>query len=220
MGGYEKAHMNGTITYVPVSNTEYWEFKLDKVVLNQTSSYNKRVVNLCSQGCLAYPNTGDFLIYGPANDIKTINRFLYADYIPYLDRYEVSWHWNQSTIKILQHYHEFHKFYHCYENYLTMIRPCQNSIFQISCSRIHKLPKVVFYIGGTMFTLTGRDYVEQVIEFTLKYTTADEYLHLFVSLNLLQKINYCKLQNTLFFFAGYIWAFEIMSLCLFNIENQ
>ncbi|KAK6640950.1 hypothetical protein RUM44_012648 [Polyplax serrata] len=92
MGGYEKAHMNGTITYVPVSNTEYWEFKLDKVVLNQTSSYNKRVVNLCSQGCLAYPNTGDFLIYGPANDIKTINRFLYADYIPYLDRYEAQYY--------------------------------------------------------------------------------------------------------------------------------
>ena len=76
-------------TYVTVTNKYIWEFKMDKIILNNTTPFSKRSVVICPRGCSAYPNTGDVLIYGPKKDVKQINRFFGALFIPYLNRYEV-----------------------------------------------------------------------------------------------------------------------------------
>ena len=139
-------------TYVTVTNKYIWEFKMDKIILNNTTPFSKRSVVICPRGCSAYPNTGDVLIYGPKKDIKQINRFFGALFIPYLNRYEVR--------KVL-----LKRFFNTYpknDRRNLKIKRLKYH-FQISCNIIHKLPKIIFVINDTNFTLSGIDYVEQVI---------------------------------------------------------
>lgn len=90
MGAIDKKHINGTISYLPVTDPSIWQFSLKRIVVNFTLPLRNKSFQFCVGGCSAYPNTGDSLIYGPPKEIKDINRLLSAHYVPYIDRYEVS----------------------------------------------------------------------------------------------------------------------------------
>jgi len=70
LGGTNPAHYTGAITYVPLTNETYWEFKMDDVYLGGKS------LNLCSgpQGCHAIADTGTSLLAGPSDIVATINK--------------------------------------------------------------------------------------------------------------------------------------------------
>lgn len=68
IGGYDHRHFTGDITFVPVSQQGYWQFRMDGVIA--------KGVRVCSQGCQAIADTGTSLIVGPTNEVAQINRAL------------------------------------------------------------------------------------------------------------------------------------------------
>ncbi|OQR74805.1 lysosomal aspartic protease-like [Tropilaelaps mercedesae] len=71
IGGVDPKHFKGEISYFPVSQKGYWQFKIDKV----TASYK---VGLCLNGCQAIADTGTSLIAGPTPDIMKLNEAIGA----------------------------------------------------------------------------------------------------------------------------------------------
>jgi len=67
LGGTDPKYYTGPITYVPLVNKTYWEFKLDDVLLKDAS------LGYCSNGCHAIADTGTSLLAGPAAQIKALN---------------------------------------------------------------------------------------------------------------------------------------------------
>lgn len=87
LGGSNPKHYNGSFTYLPVVKQNYWQIEMDKIYvpigLNRTAT-------ACSKGCNSYIDTSSILINGPQNEIKMINRYVSALYVPKLNRYEVN----------------------------------------------------------------------------------------------------------------------------------
>jgi len=67
LGGIDKSHYTGEITYVPLQNQTYWEFKMDDVLFGGKS------LNLCPNGCNAIADTGTSLLAVPSDVAATIN---------------------------------------------------------------------------------------------------------------------------------------------------
>jgi len=67
LGGIDKSHYTGEITYIPLSNKTYWEFKLDDV------SFGGKTLNLCANGCQAIADTGTSLLAVPSDVATMIN---------------------------------------------------------------------------------------------------------------------------------------------------
>lgn len=70
LGGSDPAHFRGNLTYVPLSKATYWQFHMDKVVVNGHA--------FCAKGCEAIADTGTSLIAGPAAEVEALNRALGA----------------------------------------------------------------------------------------------------------------------------------------------
>eukprot|EP00293_Proteomonas_sulcata_P013251 CAMPEP_0184298510 /NCGR_PEP_ID=MMETSP1049-20130417/9302_1 /TAXON_ID=77928 /ORGANISM="Proteomonas sulcata, Strain CCMP704" /LENGTH=486 /DNA_ID=CAMNT_0026608665 /DNA_START=12 /DNA_END=1472 /DNA_ORIENTATION=- len=66
-GGTDPAHYTGAITYIPLSNETYWEFKLDDLLVDGTSYCGPNA------GCHAIADSGTSLLAGPKEAIKKIN---------------------------------------------------------------------------------------------------------------------------------------------------
>jgi phytepsin len=71
LGGIDKSHYTGEISYVPLTNETYWEFKMDKI---QLAGHK---FDFCgSQGCPAIADTGTSLLAGPSAMVTEINKAL------------------------------------------------------------------------------------------------------------------------------------------------
>ncbi|XP_046977969.1 lysosomal aspartic protease [Vanessa cardui] len=70
LGGSDPAHYSGDFTRVPLSRDTYWQFRMDRVLLNGTA--------FCADGCEAIADTGTSLIGGPVEEMSALNRALGA----------------------------------------------------------------------------------------------------------------------------------------------
>lgn len=66
LGGVDPGHYTGDITYVPVTEKGYWQFKMDSIQVNGEKVF-------CTDGCNAIADTGTSLIAGPTEEIKKLN---------------------------------------------------------------------------------------------------------------------------------------------------
>jgi len=72
LGGVDPSHYTGAISYVPLANTTYWEFKLDDILLSGNS------LGVCKEGCHGIADTGTSLLAGPSADVTALNKKLGA----------------------------------------------------------------------------------------------------------------------------------------------
>lgn len=71
LGGLDPTHYTGDISYVPLTNETYWEFKMDSINLAGKS------FDFCgSAGCPAIADTGTSLLAGPSAMVTEINKAL------------------------------------------------------------------------------------------------------------------------------------------------
>lgn len=66
---------DGEITYVPVTQKSYWQFKVDEV---QILEPKWSILKLCEKGCQMISDTGSSLIAGPSYEIGVIHQLIYA----------------------------------------------------------------------------------------------------------------------------------------------
>lgn len=72
LGGIDSSHYTGDIHYVPLSNETYWEFHMDSIALEGSSS-----LSFCgSGGCPAIADTGTSLLAGPTEMVTKLNKAL------------------------------------------------------------------------------------------------------------------------------------------------
>ncbi|GLV43473.1 cathepsin D [Carabus blaptoides fortunei] len=86
-GRIEDRHIlqNETITYLPVNQTGYWQFKMDKIIVDIA----KIEYPFCETGCQAIADTSSNAIYGPSFEVKKLNKLLKARYLMF-GRYRVN----------------------------------------------------------------------------------------------------------------------------------
>lgn len=74
LGGVDPNHYTGQITYVPLSNETYWQFKMSDVQIGGSSS------GFCAGAaqCNAICDSGTSLLAGPSDDVNQINKLLNA----------------------------------------------------------------------------------------------------------------------------------------------
>jgi cathepsin D len=71
-GDSDPDHYRGNFTYVPIENSGYWEFKMDRVTVGH------RKKHYCKNGCQAIADTGTTYIIGPSAEIKRLNKKIRA----------------------------------------------------------------------------------------------------------------------------------------------
>jgi len=76
LGGSDKTLYTGEMSYIPLSQTTYWQVNMDKVSVAGDDA------SVCANGCEAVMDTGTSLIAGPAADIKAINKAIGAKVNP------------------------------------------------------------------------------------------------------------------------------------------
>uniref|UniRef100_T1HRT9 Peptidase A1 domain-containing protein n=1 Tax=Rhodnius prolixus TaxID=13249 RepID=T1HRT9_RHOPR len=83
-GGVEKRHYLGNFTDLKIiPKTGVWSFQIDWIFTS-----NKRGQMFCQSGCMAYADTSENTIRGPANDIELLNQIIGAKSF-YFGRYFV-----------------------------------------------------------------------------------------------------------------------------------
>lgn len=70
LGGSDPDHYSGEFTYLPVTKTDFWQFKMDLVKVGNQS--------FCVGGCEAIADTGTRLFVGPKEDMQLLNNFIGA----------------------------------------------------------------------------------------------------------------------------------------------
>lgn len=71
-GGIDPTKYTGRLSYVPITQAGYWQFKMDGGFLVNSTTF-------CKGGCQAIADTGTSLIVGPPSDINAIYAALNAD---------------------------------------------------------------------------------------------------------------------------------------------
>ncbi|XP_053120290.1 cathepsin D-like [Hemicordylus capensis] len=72
-GGINHKAYEGELHYIPVSRQAYWQIKMDKVGLDNSSK-------ICKDGCQGIVDTGTSLITGPSGEIKELHEALGASH--------------------------------------------------------------------------------------------------------------------------------------------
>jgi cathepsin D len=67
-GGSDPDHYWGNFTYIPIENSGYWLFAMDRVTVGH------RKKNFCKYGCQAIADTGTTYITGPSYEIVKLNK--------------------------------------------------------------------------------------------------------------------------------------------------
>lgn len=67
LGGIDKAHYTGDITWVPVTRRGYWQHDIEAIEVNGSSA------SICAKGCSGIADTGTSLIAGPTNEVDALN---------------------------------------------------------------------------------------------------------------------------------------------------
>ncbi|XP_025264502.1 lysosomal aspartic protease-like isoform X2 [Camponotus floridanus] len=67
-GGSDPAYYEGSFTYVPVIRTEYWQFTINNIQLNNFT--------WCKKSCQGIVDTSTWKIIGPKKDVSLINRLI------------------------------------------------------------------------------------------------------------------------------------------------
>lgn len=82
IGGTDRAHYTGQISWSPVTRKAYWQIHMDAVhVLQQ--NHNEGAVSLCVGGCQAIVDTGTSLIVGPVAEIDQLTKAIGAERGPF-----------------------------------------------------------------------------------------------------------------------------------------
>ena len=71
-GGVDKRHYTGPLHTVHISKPGYWQLKMDKVEMGDSST-DKVTGHFCKSGCVAISDTGTSIITGPKTDVDIIN---------------------------------------------------------------------------------------------------------------------------------------------------
>jgi len=71
LGGIDTKYYTGDISYVPLTNTTYWEFDMASVVVGGKATG-------CSNGCKAIADTGTSLLAGPTAEVELIQKAIGA----------------------------------------------------------------------------------------------------------------------------------------------
>ncbi|XP_023692670.2 pepsin A-like [Paramormyrops kingsleyae] len=71
LGGYETTYYTGSVVWIPLSSTTYWQITMESVTINGNTV-------ACNGGCQAIVDTGTSLIAGPSADIANINQLVGA----------------------------------------------------------------------------------------------------------------------------------------------
>lgn len=72
LGGVDSTHYTGQVTYIPLTDQDYWRFGLNDILVNGQSH------GFCSSGCKAIADTGTSLLAGPTKAVTQINALLNA----------------------------------------------------------------------------------------------------------------------------------------------
>jgi len=71
LGGIDYDHVQGDITYAPVTVKGYWQIQMDKVDIKMSGGKHTTVG--CANGCDAVIDTGTSLIAGPQDEVSELN---------------------------------------------------------------------------------------------------------------------------------------------------
>lgn len=80
-GGIDSNYFVGDLTYTPVTSEGYWQFKMDAVKMDATTS-GIAAITACDGGCQAIADTGTSLIAGPKEEVKRFNEHIGAIPLP------------------------------------------------------------------------------------------------------------------------------------------
>ncbi len=67
-GGSDPDHYRGNFTYIPIENSGYWLFDMDRVTVGHRNKH------FCKYGCQAIADTGSTFITGPSDEIRKLNK--------------------------------------------------------------------------------------------------------------------------------------------------
>jgi len=72
LGGIDKSHYTGDITWAPVTRQAYWQFKMDDLAMNG------KTLGVCdpTTGCNAICDSGTSLLAGPTDVVNKINNMI------------------------------------------------------------------------------------------------------------------------------------------------
>jgi len=195
LGGIDSSHYTGSITYVPLTNDTYWEYRLDSLQVGSLS--------LCPGGCTAVADTGTSLLAGPVASVNQIAKavgaygILSEECLALVQEYEpqivqdLEKDLNATTVctniglcpstsectvciyiigtidALLPENRTQTEILLALDSICDLLPNSAGENF-IDCSKISTLPTVTFTLAGTPFTLAGSDYV---ISITTEGTT-------------------------------------------------
>jgi len=191
LGGMDPSHYTGPITYIPLTNETYWEFKLDDILLGGQS------LGYCpgSQGCHAIADTGTSLLAGPSDVVTQLNAKLGATGVlseeceQIVDQYEdqiiqaIINGVDPNTactdiglcpggecgvcVLIISSLEQFlpsntsETLIKVVLDELCLLLPSPNGESIVDCSIVPTLPTISFVLGGKTFNLSPQQYILQ-----------------------------------------------------------
>jgi len=190
LGGVDDSHYTGEITYVPLTNQTYWEFKLDDLLIAGKS------MGYCPNGCHAIADTGTSLLAGPSESVTDLNNKLGAIGILseecqlLVQQYESQiingivndlnasqicnsigvcpgttqcavCYYLIETLEFILPSNASEAFIAVVLDAICDFLPSPNGESIVDCSTIDSLPNIEFVLAGQKFTLTPQEYILQ-----------------------------------------------------------